>query len=141
MLYINNQYTSVVQCPQCGSTCHKIITPLTKEHTIECKVCGYQEIDTIGNRQNFKGYGSLVTDSITILFHEPLTFEKEKEILASISDNPKANFIKWTDEHQLTVLKGSLPSDLSEEEISEIIAEQDYYRSLGCHICNDDCLF
>lgn len=127
---MESQTNSIIHCPQCGSACNKIETPLTHEHSIECRVCGYQEIKTISNVEKFKGYGSLVINDTTVFFHEPIPFDKEQEILKSISENPNATFIKWTDEHELTVLKGELPQEFTDEEIEQKIAEEEYWKSL-----------
>ncbi len=124
-----------VRCPQCGNLSNKSITPLTKEHSIECRVCGYQEIETIKSVDVFKGYGALLLNETAVLFHEPIPFEKEQEILKTISENPNASFFKWSDEFGLTVLKGELP--LSEEEeirIKEMLDEQQYYSLIGCNV-------
>lgn len=123
---MDSQKTSTIHCPQCNSVCIETITPITHEHSIECKVCGYQELNT----EKFKGYGSLVMGDTAVLFHEPIPFGKEQEILKNISENPNATFIKWTDEHGLTVLKGELPLEYTEEEIMHMIAEEKYYKSL-----------
>lgn len=127
---MESQTNSIIHCPQCGSACNKIETPLTHEHSIECMVCGYQEIKTISNVEKFKGYGSLVINDTAVFFHEPIPFDKEQEILKSISENSNATFIKWTDEHELTVLKGELPQEFTDEEIRQRIAEEEYYKSL-----------
>lgn len=134
---MDSQKTSVVCCPQCGSLCNKIETPLTFEHSIECTICGYQEIKTVKGVETFKGYGSLVINDTVVLFHDPISFEKEQEILKNVSVNPNATFIKWTDEHKLTVLKGELPQGYTEEEIENIVAEQEYYKSLSYYSRND----
>lgn len=115
---------------------NKALTPLTQEHTIECRVCGYQEIKTISNVEKFKGYGSLIVNDTAVLFHNPIPFNKEQEILKSVSENPNVTFIKWTDEHGLTVLKGELPEEFSEEEIASFLAEEEYYKSLNISIPN-----
>lgn len=134
---MDSQKTSVIHCPQCGSVCNKIETALTHEHSIECRVCGYQEIKTVSAIEKFKGYGSLIVKDSIVLFHEPIPFEKEQEILKSITENPNANFIKWTDEHGLTVLKGELPQEFTDEEIEQRIAEEEYYKSLKYFHCYD----
>lgn len=113
---MDSQKTSVIRCPQCGSYCNKTETAITHEHSIECRVCGYQEVQTTIKREEFKGYGSLVINDTAVVFHSPILFEQEQEILSSIIGNPNARFIKWTDEHGLTVLKGELPEDFSDEE-------------------------
>lgn len=127
---MDSQKISAIHCPQCNSVANKIETPLTHEHSIECRVCGYQEIKTTSNIEKFRGYGSLIVNDTIVLFHEPISFEKEQEITKSITENPNANFIKWTDEYGLTVLKGELPQEYTDEEISNIIAEEEYYKSL-----------
>ena len=127
---MESQTNSIIHCPQCGSVCNKTETPLTHEHSIECRVCGYQEIKTTSNIEKFKGYGSLIVNDTVVLFHEHIPFSKEQEILKSVSENPNATFIKWTDEHGLTVLKGELPQEFTDEEIRERIAEEEYYKSL-----------
>lgn len=130
---MNSQKNSVIRCPQCGNACNKTETPLTHEHSIECRICGYQEINTIDSKETFKGYGSLVTDSISVIFHEPISFEKEQEILQSISNVTNALFVKYTDEHGLTVLKGELPLELTDEEeehIKQVLSEEEYYNSI-----------
>ena len=127
---MESQKTTAIHCPQCGSVCNKTETPLTHEHSIECRVCGYQEIKTTSNIEKFKGYGSLVVNNTVVLFHEPIQFDKEQEILKSITENQNANFIKWTDEHGLTVLKGELPQEFTDEEIEQKIAEEEYWKSL-----------
>ena len=91
---IETQGISVIRCPQCDSLCNKVTTPLTQEHTVECRVCGYQEIKTISSIEKFKGYGSLNINGTTVLFHNPIPFDKEQEILRSISENPNATFVK-----------------------------------------------
>lgn len=113
---MDSQKTSVIRCPQCSSYCNKTETAITHEHSIECRVCGYQEIQTTIKREEFKGYGSLVINDTAVVFHSPILFEQEQEILSSIIGNPNARFIKWTDKHGLTVLKGELPEDFSDEE-------------------------
>ena len=132
--FIKSQGVSVVKCPQCNSLCNKITTPLTNEYVIECKVCGYQEIKTISSIETFKGYGSIIINNTAILFHNPIPFEKEQQILKSISET-NATFIKWTDKNKLTVLKGEL--EYSEEEIANFIAEEEYYKSLVSYNTND----
>lgn len=137
---MDSQKISYVRCPQCGNVCKKTLTPLTDEHSIECHVCGYQEVKTIKDIQKFKGYGSLVVNDTTVLFHNPISFEKEQEILKSISGNPNATFIKWTDEFELTVLKGELPQELTDEEeerIKELMNENEYYDSLRAVPCDN----
>lgn len=133
-----NQNITNIRCPQCNSLCNKTETALTHEHSVQCNVCGYQEIKTVSGTEIFKGYGSLNINGTIILFHTPVPFEKEKEILKSISSNSNAVFIKWTDEHELTVLKGELPEEYSEEEILNLIAEEEYYKSLSNLKCHDD---
>ena len=133
---MDSQITSVVHCPQCSSLANKVLTPLTQEHSIECRVCGYQEIKTTSGTQRFKGYGSLIVKDTTVLFHSQIPFVKEQEILKSIAEKPNANFIKWTDEHGLTVLKGELPQEFTDEEIKSRIAEEEYYKSLSLDTVN-----
>lgn len=135
---MNSQMISAIRCPQCGSVCNKTETPLTKEHSIECRVCGYQEIATVTGVESFKGYGSLTTDKTTVLFHEPILFEKEQEILRNILGNPNVNFIKWSDEYGLTVLKGELPQEFTDDEIAEFISEENYYKNLRQFSSDDD---
>lgn len=140
MKIIETQGISVIRCPQCDSLCNKILTPLTQEHTIECRVCGYQEIKTVSGIETFKGYGSLIMNDTAVLFHNPISFEKEQEILRSISENPNTTFVKWTDEYGLTVLKGELPEEYSEEEIKNIILQEEYYSSLNQLSCTKECV-
>lgn len=120
-----------IRCPQCDNLATKTVTPITNEHTIECRYCGYQEIVTVNGTDTFKGYGSLILNDTAVLFHEPIPFEKEQEILKSISENPHASFFKWTDEHGITVLKGELPEEISSEEekyLQDMMSEEMYYR-------------
>lgn len=137
---MDSQKTSAIHCPQCGSVCNKTETAITHEHSIECRVCGYQEIKTTSSIEEFKGYGSLVIGDTVVLFHNRIPFEEEQKILKGISGNPNANFIKWTDEHGLTVLKGELPLEFTEEEIKNILAEEEYFRSLSRLNCYCDCI-
>ena len=134
---MDSQNISAIHCPQCSSVCAKTETALTHEHSIECRVCGYQEIKTTSGIESFKGYGSLIVNDTAVLFHNPISFEKEQEILKSISENPNANFIKWTDKHGLTVLKGELPQEFTDEEIMNHIAEEEYYRSMSRFYTDD----
>lgn len=127
---MDSQKVSAIHCPQCGSVATKTETGITHEHSIECRICGYQEIQTATNVEKFKGYGSLVVGDTAVLFHNQIPFDKEQEILKSISGNPDTRFIKWTDEHKLTVLKGELPQEFTDEEIENKIAEEEYYKSL-----------
>ena len=134
---MQSQKHSVIKCPQCGNLCSKIISPLTNEHSVECRVCGYQEIKTIKNTDIFKGYGSLIVNDTAILFHEPIPFTKQQIILKSISENPNAQFIKWTDEHGLTVLKGELPQEYTDEEeeyFKSLLSEEEYYKNINSEI-------
>lgn len=134
---MQSQQNSVIKCPQCGNLCLKTTSPLTNEHSIECRVCGYQEIKTIKNTDIFKGYGALIVNDTAILFHEPILFENEQAILNSISENPNAQFIKWTDEHGVTVLKGELPQeciDEDEESLKLLISEEQYYKDINGQI-------
>lgn len=121
----------IISCPQCGSLAIKTVTAITNESSVECKVCGYQKIEAVGGTDEFKGYGVLILNSTTVLFHEPISFQKEQEILKSISENPNASFFKWTDEHKITVLKGELPEEITEENLNTMIDEQTYYNSLS----------
>ena len=138
---MNSQSNSIILCPQCGNACIKIETSLTHEHSIECRVCGYQEIKTITSTEKFKGYGSLVVNDTAVLFHYPISFNKEKEILKGISGNPNANFIKWSDEHGLTVLKGELPQEIlpdeQEEYLKQLAQEEEYMKSVYCNSSSD----
>jgi DNA-directed RNA polymerase subunit RPC12/RpoP len=135
---MDSQKTFDIHCPQCNNVCSKTIVPIDNTHSIACTVCGYQEIKTIYNTEKFKGYGSLVMNNTAVLFHEPISFEKEQEILKGISVNPNATFIKWTDKHGLTVLKGELPLEYTEEEITHMLNENEYYNSLSKSNCNKD---
>lgn len=129
-----------IRCPQCGNLAFKTTTAITKEHSIECRFCGYQEIETVKGTDTFKGYGSLILNDTAVLFHEPIPFDKEQEILKSISENPNASFFKWTDEHGITVLKGELPEELSDEEeqhLAHMKDEHEYYSSLESRHIDD----
>lgn len=135
---MDSQVISTIHCPQCGSVATKTETGITHEHSIECRVCGYQEIKTLSGTESFKGYGSLIVGDTAVLFHEPISFEKEQEIIKSITGKENANFIKWTDEYGLTVLKGELPQEYTEEEIMHILAEEEYYKSLSYSSYNQE---
>jgi len=139
---MDGQKIESVHCPQCGNLANKSSTAITNEHTIECRICGYQKIETVKGTDTFKGYGSLVLNDTAVLFHEPIPFQKEQEILKSISENPNASFFKWTDEHGITVLKGELPEEISDEEELNLMnrkSEEEYYNSFQTYIADSDC--
>lgn len=137
---MDKQKISRIRCPQCNSVCEKTLSPITEEYSIDCHVCGYQEFNALTDKKINKGYGSLVINDIAISFHEPIPFKDEQEILKGIMNNPSATFIKWTDEFGLTVLKGELPEDLTDEEenfIKELISEEEYYNSFKTSVTDN----
>lgn len=135
---MDSQHIETVRCPQCGNLATKTTTAITNESVIECHVCGYQRIEAVKGTDEFRGYGCLILNGTAVLFHEPIQFKEEQEILKSISENPNASFFKWTDEYGITVLKGELPSEYTDETLINMMNEEQYYKRFIPSNCTDD---
>lgn len=128
---MDNLIKKLIRCPQCGNLAIRHGNSLTTECLITCPYCGYTEENTLTEKKVTKGYGALWIDDEFQRFLAPITYEQEMSILKSV-EGKDYSFFKWNDETGLTVIKGELSKDLTEEEekrLQEIIDEQTYYSS------------
>ena len=128
---MDNLIKKLVRCPQCGNLAMRHGNSLTTEHLISCPYCGYTEENTLTEKTVTKGYGALWIDDQYQRFIEPISYEKEMSILKSV-EVKDYSFFKWDDQTGLTVIKGELSKELTEEEekrMQDYIDEQTYYSS------------
>ena len=128
---MDNLIKKLVRCPQCGNLAMRHGNSLTTEHLISCPYCGYTEENTLTEKTVTKGYGALWIDDQYQRFIEPISYEQEMSILKSVTGKDYS-FFKWDDQTGLTVIKGELSKELTEEEekrLQECIDEQTYYSS------------
>lgn len=128
---MDNLIKKLIRCPQCGNLAIRHGNSLTTECLVTCPYCGYTEEQTLTEKKIIKGYGALWIDDEFHRFLKPISYEQEMNILKSV-DGKDYSFFKWNDETGLTVIKGELPKDLTEEEekrLQDYIDEQTYYSS------------
>ena len=137
---MDNLIKKLIRCPQCGNLAIRSSNGLTTENLISCPYCGYTEENTLTEKRIIKGYGALWVDDQYQKFFAPLSYQEEIKILQSVKVKDYS-FFKWDDETGLTVIKGELSKELTEDEekyIQERIDEQTYYSSFAGSYPSDD---
>ena len=128
---MDNLIKKLVRCPQCGNLAIRHGNSLTTECLITCPYCGYTEEQTLTEKKIMKGYGSLWIGDEFQRFLAPISYEQEMNILKTVEEQDYS-FFKWDDETGLTVIRGELSRELTEEEekrLQEYIDEKTYYSS------------
>jgi ribosomal protein S27E len=127
----NQSIVEYEDCDQCGRPAVKEIFPYTHEYIKRCSSCGSIIVQSIEGKSDTKGYGSLYENGVLSVFHHPIEFAEEHQILQRIENDPDAVFLKWSEEEQsLIAVKGKLPQTFEEmyrQQYEEYKSEEELY--------------